>query len=128
MASRQCEHDDERNRWAPGGDGPGGAPATWTWERVSSGSRPSPDSRENYGGKQRATHRPAPWFFPASSVPSGELDGPDVTTVTPLSTAGRGQRLEEGNKQESEKAEAIYQAVGEGPEEVGRRTAGCPAH
>ena len=66
---------------------------------------------------RHASPRPvvtAPRFFPASSVPSGELDGPDVTTVTPLSTAGRGHRLEEGNKQESEKAEAIYQAVGVG--------------
>ena len=114
----------------------GGAPAMWTW----SAFRPFPGRMAAVPGQPRELRRKAarhssprpvvtaPRFFPASSVPSGELDGPDVTTVTPLSTAGRGQRLEEGNKQESEKAEAIYQAVGEGPEEVGRRTAGCPAH
>ena len=50
-----------------------------------------------------------------------------MTTVTPLSTAPQAverQRLEEGNKQESEKAEAIYYqlAVGVGWIGVGMKT------
>ena len=105
-----------------GGDGPGGAPAMWTWSAFRPVSWPSgrPRTAARITAESSAPliapprgHRAAvPCTFPFRPELDGH-HGPDVTTVTPLSTTPQaGEQIIGGGKQESEKPKLSTRRLG----------------